>query len=256
MANPTSQLRRPASGDDLLLQCLSGFVSPRSSVLDVGAGPGRYAVPLAARAGAVTAVEPDATMAGLLKSAVSEAGLTNVKIVQAAWQDADVPPAEVVICAHVLYPIAAADAFVAKLDAHARAACFLALRATTPEVTPLGKLWQRFHGQPRLLQPGYAEMFDLLYEIGIHASVRVQPGPGQSWAYESVEQAVDAVREHLIVPATPDNDAEIRRELERALVHEDQVWRLPAPPTYLAVIWWDKYSTVQENAPSPVGGSS
>jgi SAM-dependent methyltransferase len=240
MSNHTSQLQRPASDDDLLLECAQALLGPQTTVLDVGAGAGRYAIPFARRAASLTAVEPDATMARLLGTAVEQAGLTNVGIVQSTWQNAGVEPADLVVCAHVLYPIADIVPFIEKLNTSAKVAVFVSLRAMTPETAPLGQLWQRFHGDTRLLQPGYAEIFDVLYEIGIHANLRVRSGPGQTWSYENLDQAVDAVREHIIVPATPANDAVIRVALESALIHDEGVWRLPAPPTYLAVLWWEQ----------------
>jgi len=214
MTNRVSMLHRHAGEDDPLLETLSGYLTPRDTVIAVGAGPGRYTVPLASRAGSVVAVEPDAAMVPLLAASIQEAAADNGEIVAETWQDAEVPPATVVLCAHVLYPLAGVVPFIVKLDQHATGACFIALRDTVPEPEPLGRLWERFHGEPRYLQPGYAEAFDVLYEMGIRANVRVWRAPGQSWAYESMDQAVAAVREHLILPEDSESSAEIRHELE------------------------------------------
>lgn len=102
------------------------WVGPATTVLDVGAGWGRNAVPLARVARRVVAVEPSA--AGV--------GDGRLALVAATWEAAAVEPADLVLCAHVLPPIADAAPFLAKLDRHARRRCYVVLRATAFD-TPL-----------------------------------------------------------------------------------------------------------------------
>jgi len=56
---------------------------------------------------------------------------------------------------------------------------------------------------------------EILYELGIHASVQIVHGPGFSFSYDSLDHAVDSIREHLILPETASNDAVLRDELDR-----------------------------------------
>lgn len=249
MTNRANQLRRLAAGDDPFLQLVLSCATPDSSILDVGAGAGRYTVALAAHARALTAVEPDEAMIPLLRESVEQAGLGaagdktppyKVEIVRSTWEQAEVAPADLAVCAHVLYPIAAAEPFLRKLDEHASVACFVALRDTAPEPEPLGRLWQRYYGEPRLLQPGYADAFDLLYEMGIRANVRVYPAPGQTRRFESIEQALAGVREHLILPEETPSDADLLAELGPALLESEGLFVLPAEPTHIAALWWTK----------------
>src|SRR6266571_3123868 len=67
MANRNSALRRRAAPDDPLLQTVLSIAGPKSSLLDVGAGAGRYSVALAPHVASVVAVEPDAAMIPLLQ---------------------------------------------------------------------------------------------------------------------------------------------------------------------------------------------
>lgn len=69
--------------------------------LDVGAGFGALALPLARRLEAVTALEPSAAMSGALRAGAASAGLANVTVIEAAWGEASVRPHDLVICAHV-----------------------------------------------------------------------------------------------------------------------------------------------------------
>jgi SAM-dependent methyltransferase len=71
------------------------------NALDVGAGFGALALPLAMRLEAVTAVEPSAAMAGALRAAAASAAFANVTVIEAAWGEVPVCPHDLVICAHV-----------------------------------------------------------------------------------------------------------------------------------------------------------
>jgi len=60
-----------------------------SRVLDIGAGPGTMAVPIAKVAAHVTAVEPSPGMTSVLAEYAEEEGVSNIQIVQKRWEDID-----------------------------------------------------------------------------------------------------------------------------------------------------------------------
>src|SRR5438105_1225792 len=92
--------------DDPFFQRLHQVVTPQTSILDVGAGTGRFALALAPQAGPIIAIEPNASMLSYLRSGAAELNLTNITCIPATWQDApDDLQADIVICSHVLYPI-------------------------------------------------------------------------------------------------------------------------------------------------------
>jgi len=107
---------------DALTRGLVDLVKPNDTVLDVGSGPGRYALPLANIGRQVTAVEPSAAMREQLELVLSKREAPNITVVPTTWEDARIEPHDVVVCANVLYPIAHAVPFIRKLDAHARRA--------------------------------------------------------------------------------------------------------------------------------------
>ena len=238
--NRASMLRRRAADEDPLLQMLLACASEATTVLDVGAGAGRYSRALAAHVARVTAVEPDPAMLALLEQAIIDEKLANVELIRSSWQEAAVEPADLVICVHVLYPIPEPVPFLRKLDQSAKRACFLALRETAPEPEPLSTLWEHYHGEPRYLQPGFPDAYNLLHELGIYANVRIVRVNGSMWSFEGLDQAVSTVREHLILPDGEAIDAHLRRELERTLVREGDWLTLPMRPPPSAILWWNK----------------
>lgn len=69
--------------------------------LDVGAGFGALALPLARRLESVTALEPSAAMARSLRAAGAASGLAHVRVIEAAWGEVALRGHDLVICAHV-----------------------------------------------------------------------------------------------------------------------------------------------------------
>ncbi|MGE5701096.1 MAG: class I SAM-dependent methyltransferase [Clostridia bacterium] len=61
-----------------------------TSILDIGAGSGSFALPFARVAGEVTALEPALQMAELLQGRASEAELTNIVIDPEPWETLDI----------------------------------------------------------------------------------------------------------------------------------------------------------------------
>ncbi|HBH28927.1 MAG TPA: class I SAM-dependent methyltransferase [Desulfofustis sp.] len=62
-------------------------ITRKSTILDVGCGPGTLAIPLARRAGKVTAVDYSEEMLNLLKSRAGKAALKNIVPIRCAWED-------------------------------------------------------------------------------------------------------------------------------------------------------------------------
>jgi SAM-dependent methyltransferase len=66
-----------------------GALTPEGRVLDIGAGPGNYALPLAQRVAELVALEPAEGMCAVLQERIRSRGAGNIRIVQSTWEDAD-----------------------------------------------------------------------------------------------------------------------------------------------------------------------
>jgi len=104
---------------DADVEAVARFIRDDQTLLDVGAGAGRLALPLALRSKHVTAVEASPNMAAILKEQAIGAGISNVTLIEGRWQDADAPVADVALCFNVMNFVPDIDAFIRKLDAHA-----------------------------------------------------------------------------------------------------------------------------------------
>ena len=147
-----------------LLQVLEPFLSPDKTLIDVGAGTGRHATPLASRLEWVTAVEPSEGMRSHIPP------LDNMTIVASTWEEAEVAPADLVICSHVIYGVAEPVPFLEKMQRSARERVFVMMRETDlPH--PAAEIRRRLLGDsgPRL--PRFSDLFMLLLQIGVAADV-------------------------------------------------------------------------------------
>ena len=149
---------------DEFLRVVRPYISPRKTLIDAGAGAGRHAVPLAELMEWVTAVEPSEGMRAQIPHR------DNMTVVASTWQDAEVAPADIVICCHVLYGIEAPIPFIAKLQASARERVFIMLRQG-PVPHPATELRRRMLGTPDLPVPQFSDLFMLLIQMGIAPEV-------------------------------------------------------------------------------------
>ncbi len=140
------------------------YLAPRKTLIDAGAGAGRHAVPLAERLEWVTAVEPSEGMRAEIPH------VDNMTVIASTWQDAEVAPADIVICCHVLYGIDEPVPFIAKLQASARDRVFIMLRQG-PVPHPATELRRRLLGTPDLPVPQFSDLFMLLTQMGIAPDV-------------------------------------------------------------------------------------
>lgn len=227
----------PSRSDDPLLERLLHQVMPHHSVIDVGAGAGRLALPLALRCRQVIAVEPSPSMAAVLMQQAAEHDIYNVSLVQAPWEDAEVQPADVVLCSHVVYTIRAIEPFVRRLEEHARERV-LAVLFSAPPQSQLYTIWKQVHGEERLPLPGLPLFEEVLEELGIDAQVEALPAQPHR-GYDSLEQAMDQLSRRLFLAPGGPKEAILQRMLPEVLEEVDGAFRVRgAQPLEPALAWW------------------
>lgn len=243
--------REASQGGDALLDCVLRYLRPDDVVLDVGAGTGRHSIPLARHARRVVAIDPSPGMLRFLRDDAESAGLDNVDVVEGAWPDvADrVSEADVIISAHVLYPIENVMPFLRALDSRARRLCFLQLMVWQHWFDQFG-LWEAVHGSQRLPQPTYIDALNVLHQLGCYASVEI------AWAqtprlFDSLDDAVERLAESVAVGDDQEQRARLREALANQLEPTDD-GRLAHPVRQwpLATLWWEAGS-LQGSASPP-----
>ena len=151
--------RSTQSRTDDFLTVMEPYLGPHKTLIDAGAGTGRHAVPLSHRLEWVTAVEPSEGMRAMI------APKDNMTVVASSWEDAEVAPADLVICSHVLYGIADPVPFIEKLERSARERVFIMMRETElPH--PAAAIRKRLLGDAGPSMPRFSDLFMLLMQMG------------------------------------------------------------------------------------------
>lgn len=226
----------PAAAADPLYKRLRKAVGRRSTVLDVGSGPGRFALNLAPHVARVTAVDPSAKMLDLCRREARRRGIANVELVHGRWEDVAVEPATVAFSSYVLPLIADAPRFLAKLDAAATERAFVYLSAFSVDAL-FDPLWRHFHGRPRKPGPTYLDAVEVLRELGIRPDVEVVEVPSRA-RFTTVAEAAKEYQDWLLLPDTAEARKELRRLLGSWLVPRDGALGPPLRATPAAVVSW------------------
>ena len=164
----------PDRKDDPVLNALFEVVDASTTVLDVGGGTGRYAIPLASRAKHVTVVEPSGGSMEVLESVAAERGITNITAVSSDWETAEVEPAGIVLCSVVLHHVPDAEPFILKLAQKATNRVVVAEMVEFPGIIEV-PFWERVYGFAPTPLPGLPELLNVLWEMGIYPDVTMFP---------------------------------------------------------------------------------
>ena len=208
---------RPGEGGrDETLEALLGVVRPEHTVMDVGAGAGRLAVPLSRRCRKMTAVEPSEAMRARLVEMAEVWDVINLEVVPEAWEDATPGPADIVICAHVVYTVTDIELFTAKLDEFARELVAVVL-FEKPAAANYFPLWAKVYGEERLILPCAPEYTAVLAELGVDFQVQRLPAWGPE-PFADLEAAVNECSARLFVEPGSEKSDRLRAALRESLV--------------------------------------
>jgi SAM-dependent methyltransferase len=169
-AKSFSGRNKDSSYVDLFCQHLP--LTPATTVLDVGSGPGTLALPMARKAKAVTALDFSPGMLEILQGLADEENLTNITSLCCAWEDdwdeKGVGQHELVVASR---SVGVADLYTAikKLERHATKAIYITDRIGS---TPFDAGAFAAVGRSFLPGPDYIYTLNILYTLGIHPEVR------------------------------------------------------------------------------------
>jgi len=224
------------------LDALRELTEPDQTWLDVGAGAGRYVLPLALREREVIAVEPSASMRHALRTGIAEHGATNIRIVGGAWPEAldqlGAPPvADIALIAHVGYDIEQIGPFLDALDAAVRQRCVAVLTDRSPAAVA-DPFWPIVHGVERVPLPAMPELVELLRAKGRSTEIRrVERAPR---TFDSFEGLATFLPRQLWIDETGEKEARFREALAKmARERDDDGWTLATPPVgSVGILTW------------------
>ena len=224
------------------LDALLVLADPEDRWLDIGAGAGRYALPLAGYVAEIIAVEPSVSMRNALRTGVEEHGIENLRIVAGAWPAAlaslgQPPVAEVALIAHVGYDIEEIGPFIEAMERAASRLCVAMLTDQSP-ASVADPFWPIVHGMDRVPLPAMPELVELLRAKGRSTEIRRVERPSRT--FDSFEGLATFVRRQLWIDEEGEKEGRFRAALaEMARERDDDGWTLATPPVgSVGILTW------------------
>ena len=221
---------------------LVALAEPGDSWLDIGAGAGRYALPLALRVDEVIAVEPSASMRNALRTGKAEHGLDNIRIVAGEWpailsELGEPPVADVALVAHVGYDIEEIGPFIDGMERAAGRLCVAMLTDQSP-ASVADPFWPIVHGMDRVPLPALPELAELLRARG--RSIEIRRVERAQRTFDSFDGLATFVRRQLWITDDGEKEQRFRSALaEMARERDDDGWTLSTPPVgSVGILTW------------------
>jgi SAM-dependent methyltransferase len=233
--------RRAAEKGDYaerVLEAIGPGLDRCRDALDVGAGCGALAIPLARRIGHVTALEPTPAMAQGLRAWAQEEGLANITVVEAAWGERPVAPHDLVLCAHVGGLLGAESPFLREVGSVARQLVVLVRDAPASQRDDkffFSELYPALLGRPYEHRCDAEETLTAIRALGITPAVTpIEYASDQPFA--DLEEACDFWMIYMGLEGEAPRDY-LRRFLAERLTRQGGEWVAPYRKTALVLAW-------------------
>jgi SAM-dependent methyltransferase len=247
--------RKKHGGEDEARAAALG-VPQGARILDIGTGPGTYAVPLAARGCRVTAVEPSPVMREALAENMREQKAENIRVIPKRWEDVTVQELggsfDVVIASYSLTMMDIGKA-LAKMVECCTGTIHLFWFMTPPAWVQVNRdLWPLLHGGEFPGESTADWLWQVLCEMGIYANLEVEIKFPPSF-YASVDDAVTEFSGRLKC-STATHEETVRNYFQSVLRQEGEGFVLGGE-TLGAHIWWTQGLPGVRSADIRVSGS-
>ncbi|MGE3960350.1 MAG: class I SAM-dependent methyltransferase [Dehalococcoidia bacterium] len=233
---PVASSFSPARRESIEWPVVEALAQPGDTWLDIGAGGGRFAVPLAGIVQRVIAVEPSSAMREVMGQAIAEAGRTNVEVVDAKWP---VPgwehEVDVSMAAHALYDIADLDAWLDAQESATRRAC-IGIFGAFARGTQVADFFEAVHGEPMATLPALREFVAVLGARGRRYEVR-SIATGEQAVVKPEQEVFATLRRLLWLGEGTQLDGKMQR-LAREWYGAEGGLALPPMRPWVGVVTW------------------
>ena len=208
------------------------------TVLDVGAGTGRLAIPIAKQVKSVTAIDPSKGMLLCLQENMEKEDVKNIACINKRWEDielgVDIEPHDVVIASHSLGMLDIQET-LAKIDASSKKSAYLFTFAGRWMDGGLGKA---IYGETCPSWLDYIYLCNILHDMKIYANVDIWDSEFEQH-YGSLDDAVTKLKK--MYDLSSEKEGILREHLSKILVEDENDGTLCLKrKSKSAMIWWKK----------------
>jgi len=226
----------PRRRDDPSLEALRALVRPSDTVLDIGAGGGRLALPLALETRQVTAIDPSEGMLNVLRAGMAEHNISNIEVINGRWPELSSGiQADVALISHIGYDVEEIGPFLDAMETAARRLC-VAVLLEQPPPTEADRLWPAVHGEARAALPSLPEFLALLLARGKLFEVQLVDRSAQT--YTEPSQLLTWLRQQLWTAPDGPKDLRLQQVLRERLTERDGRYALSWNPVRVGVVTW------------------
>lgn len=235
---PVAASFRPGQRDSVEWPVVEGFAREGDTWLDIGAGGGRFAVPLAGIVKRVVAVEPSEAMRGIMADATAEAGHTNIEVIDTRWPaDGWTIDADVSLAAHSTYDIEEIGPFIEAMERHTSRAC-IAIFGCRARGAQLADLFEAVHGEPMATLPALREFVAVLGALGRRYEVRTAGASEDRERARPAEEAHGVVRRLLWLAPGTEKDTKMQ-QLVTDWYGTPEGIALPSMRPWIGIVSWE-----------------
>jgi SAM-dependent methyltransferase len=226
----------PRRHDEPTLERLRALVQPEDVVLDIGAGGGRYTLPLALECREVIAIEPSAGMRQVLATGMAEHRIHNIQVLDGRWPEAAPGLAgDVALISHLGYDVEDIGPFLDAMESAARRSC-VAVLLSQPPPREADRFWPKVHGVERAALPSLPEFLSVLLARDRLFEVQLVDRPPQ--AYTDPEQALTWLRQQLWTAPGSEKDRRLAEAAHARLEERNGRYALAWEPVAVGIVTW------------------
>ena len=227
---------RPGRRESVEWPLVAAHARPEDTWLDIGAGGGRFAVPLAEIVAHVIAVEPSESMRGALAQAIAESGQANIEVREPYWP---VPgwadEVDVSLAAHATYYTADMGAWLDAQDAATRRTG-IGIFGCHARGAQIADFFEAVHGEPMATLPALREFVAVLGARGCQYEVRTVTTNEQA-VPRPAEDAYGTLRRLLWLREGSERDARMQQLADEWYGKPDGL-ALPPMRPWVGVVSW------------------
>jgi len=229
--------------DDRVKITIAGLdITKNSRVLDIGAGPGTLALPLAPLVREVTAIEPGEGMISILNERASKEKIANITSLRKRWEDIDISQD-----LHGMYDVVIASLSLTmsdirealrKMNAVSTDYVYLFWFVDMPFWERMyADLWEPLHKLRYYSGPKTDCLFNVLYQMGIYANVQMLP-LRKEYRFESHDEMIEFFKNRFNA-RTPEQEKIVTHYIAPMIRKEGNEAVISGSSTF-AKIWWRK----------------
>jgi len=229
--------------DERVMITINGLnITKESRVLDIGAGPGTLALPLASRVREITAIEPGEGMTAVMSERMKNDGISNITIIRKRWEDI-IPASDLsgqydVVIASLSLTMDDIRLALKKMDSISRGSVYLFWFVDMPFWERMyADLWGPLHGLPYHPGPKADCLFGVLYQMGIFANVEMLPLK-KEYRFTTKDETTAFFRKRFNVMG-PEQERVLDGYLKPLIRTEGSAIVISGDSTF-AKIWWKK----------------